>query len=86
MAVIFVIKRRKMQKQDPKLKRTHKLTIMFNDYEAAAFDRYCKRYKVENRAKVVREAIITKVFADIDRNHPTLFDKEELDRLEHRFY
>ena len=63
-----------MQKQDPKLKRTHKLTIMFNDYEAAAFDRYCKRYKVENRAKVVREAIITKVFADIDRIHPTLFD------------
>ncbi|MBO4603123.1 MAG: hypothetical protein J5651_08180 [Salinivirgaceae bacterium] len=70
-----------MQRQDPKLRRTHKITIMLNDYEAAAFDRFCKRYKVANRAKIVREAIISKVHADIDRNYPTLFDQEELDKL-----
>lgn len=73
-----------MQKHDPRLRRTHKITVQFNDYEAEAFDRYCKRYKIANRAKVVREAIISRVFDDIDRNYPTLFDKEELEKLDHR--
>lgn len=81
---IFVGKHGNMQKQDPKLRRTHKITVQFNDYEAEAFDRYCKRYKIVNRAKVVREAIISRVFDDIDRNYPTLFDREELEKFVHR--
>ena len=73
-----------MQSRDPKLKRTHKLVITLNDYEADAFDSFCKKYKVKSATKVAREIIINQVLVDMDRNYPTLFDKEELERLVQR--
>ncbi len=81
---IFVKKRMKMQTRDPKLRRTHKLIIALNDYEAEALETYCRKYKVENKVKIVREAIMTQIHEDFGRNYPTLFDKEELDRLQQR--
>ena len=50
-----------MQSRDPKLKRTHKLVITLNDYEADAFDNFCKKHKVKSTTKVAREIIINQV-------------------------
>ncbi len=70
-----------MSNTDPKLRRTHKFSLTFNDYEFAAIEQYCKRHKIKNRANVIRKFIMTQIFVDIDKNYPTLFDKEELDNL-----
>lgn len=64
------------------LRRKHKQQIMLNDYEIDAFNQYCKKYKVNNRSKLIREALFTKVLQSFEDDHPTLFGKEELSRLE----
>jgi len=73
-----------MLRGDPKLRRTHKHQLVFNDYEQLAFENYCKRFKVKNKTKFIRETLFSKVLSDFDQNHPTLFDKEEMRRLEQR--
>ncbi len=67
-----------------KYRRTHKHMILLNDYEAEAFENYCKKYKIQNKSKVIREALFTMVLKTFDKDYPTLFDKEELARLERR--
>ncbi len=64
--------------RDSRLRRTHKIQVELNDYEMLALDNYCKKFKVSNRAKLVREALFTKVLGDFDDNYPTLFSKEEM--------
>ncbi len=70
-----------MVKRDPKLSRTHKISIALNDYEVAALDKYCKKYRVKNRTKLVREILFTKIFTDFNSNPPTLFGEDEMARL-----
>lgn len=64
------------------LRRVHKQQILLNDYEIDAFNQYCKKYKIQNKSKVIREALFTKVLKNFEDDHPTLFGKEELSRLE----
>ncbi len=66
------------------LRRIHKHQILLNDYEVDAFNQYCKKYKVHNKSKLIREALFTQVLKTFDDDYPTLFDKEELARLEKR--
>ena len=73
-----------MVKRDPKLSRTHKISIALNDYEAAALDKYCKKYKLKNRTKLVRETLFTRIFTAFNSNPPTLFDEDEMARLAHK--
>ncbi|MGE4289384.1 MAG: hypothetical protein AB7E36_11885 [Salinivirgaceae bacterium] len=64
------------------LRRKHKHQILLNDYEIDAFNRYCKKYKINNKSQVIREALFTKVLQSFDNDYPTLFDPRELARLE----
>ncbi len=67
------------------LRRVHKHQILLNDFEVDAFNQYCKKYKVQNKSKLIREALFGKVLKDFDDDYPTLFGKEELARLERRY-
>ena len=58
---------------DERLKRTHRKVIWFNSHEMEAIEKYCKRYKITNRSRFIREAIITKILNKFDVDHPTLF-------------
>ena len=53
--------------------RTHRMTFLLNDQEQRAVDRYCERYRVHNRSKLAREALIRAVLKQFDRDSPTLF-------------
>ncbi len=64
------------------LRRKHKQQILLNDYEVDAFNSYCKKYKINNRSRIIREALFTKVLQSFEDDHPTLFDKAELSKLE----
>jgi hypothetical protein len=72
----------KQNPQDPELlKRKYRVTFSFNELEFGTFKAYCKKYKVQNRAKFMREAIVTTILKKMDEDYPSLFDEHELNRL-----
>ncbi|MGQ1946191.1 hypothetical protein ACT3CD_03695 [Geofilum sp. OHC36d9] len=62
-------------------KRRHRLTIQLNDKEMEAIELYCKKYKVKNKSGFVRESVLKSVMVKFLEDYPTLFEKQELDRL-----
>ena len=46
-----------------------------------AIDAYCKKYKVEGRAALIREMALRSVMGRFLDDYPTLFEKQDLDRL-----
>ncbi len=68
-------------KRDATLIRKHRASFLFNDKEMEAFDVYCKRYQVKNKAKFMRESVMRTVMDQFMDDYPTLFDKEDLERL-----
>ena len=53
--------------------RINKKTILFNNRELKAIEFYCKKYRIKNWSKFMREAIITSVLKKLDEDYPTLF-------------
>jgi metal-responsive CopG/Arc/MetJ family transcriptional regulator len=39
-----------------------------------ALNRYCDKYNVQNRSRVVREALMRSVLKQFEKDTPTLFD------------
>ena len=60
------------------LKRDNPHTILFNTREKSAINQYCKKFKVKNKSKFMREAIITEVLKKFEDNHPTLWDDAQM--------
>lgn len=54
--------------------RTNRVSILLNDSEMRALDRYCEKYGVRNRSRVVREALMRSVLKQFEKDAPTLFD------------
>jgi hypothetical protein len=64
-------------KKDEKLKRTNRTSLLFNGREQEAINLYCEKYKIRNRSKFMREAIMTEVLRRFDKDYPTLFEFEK---------
>ncbi|HEX2934601.1 MAG TPA: hypothetical protein VHO72_04550 [Bacteroidales bacterium] len=60
--------------REEELKRINKKVIAFNNKELKAIDYYCKKYRVENKTRFMREAIITVILKKFDEDYPTLWD------------
>jgi len=60
-------------KRDVDLLRVNKKSILFNNRELLAIESYCKKYRISNRSKFMREAIITAILKKFDEDYPTLF-------------
>lgn len=69
------MKRRTHKKRDKSLKRIHRKSILFNERELKAINYYCKKYKIRNQSKMMREVIITTVLRKFDEDYPSLFEK-----------
>jgi hypothetical protein len=67
--------------RDNAYRRKHKSVILLNDKEQEAFEVYCKRYKVKNKARFIRESVMRVVMDQFMEDYPTLFEKKDLDRL-----
>lgn len=61
-----------------KLRRVNRQQIMFNEHEMNAINNYCKKFKVGNKSKFMREAIITEVLRKFEDNYPTLWEDNQL--------
>lgn len=60
--------------KDPLLKRIHRKALMFNTREMQVFESYCKRYKIKNQSRFMRESIIMYILKQMEADNPTLFD------------
>ncbi|HQH41530.1 MAG TPA: hypothetical protein PLC81_03915 [Bacteroidales bacterium] len=65
----------KRKQKDPELLRKYRQSVLFNKREIAAINKYCSRYKINNRSRFMREAIISEVLRRFDRDYPSLFDQ-----------
>ena len=63
------------------LKRVHRQAVLLNELEYNAVQAYCKKYKVKNKSKLIREALFKKVLKKYDDDYPTLFDEKVLNSL-----
>ena len=52
---------------------------MLNRREMNALNAFCEKYKISNRSKFMREAIITTILKKFDEDYPSLFDDGETD-------
>ena len=68
--------KKRIVEKDESLKRIHRKSILFNKREIQAIDHYCKKYKIKNRSKFMREMIITSVLKKFDEDYPSLFEKK----------
>ncbi len=64
-------------KKDEKLRRTNRTSILFNHREQEAITLYCEKYKIRNKSKFMREAIMTEILKQFDEDYPTLFEFEK---------
>jgi len=68
--------RRNRKKKDKSLKRVHRQSILLNKKELNAINNYCRRYKIKNRSKLLREMIISSILEKFDEDHPSLFEDQ----------
>ena len=54
--------------------REYKVSILLNESELRAFDRFCEKYNVTNRSRLIRETLMRAILKQIENDQPTLFD------------
>jgi len=64
--------------KDPDLKRINSKVILFNNKELSAIEVYCKKYRVVNKSKFMRETIISAVLKKFSDDYPTLWEESQM--------
>ncbi len=54
--------------------RKNRVSILLNDSEMRALERYCEQYTVTNRSRLIRETLMRNILKRFDNDSPTLFD------------
>ncbi len=67
------MKRRYNRTED--LKRINSKVIKFNNKELNAIEYYCKKYRINNKSRFMRETIITAILKKFDDDYPTLWER-----------
>ena len=57
-----------------KAPRENKISILLNESEQRALDRFCEKYGVKNRSRLIRETLMRAILKKIENDQPTLFD------------
>ncbi len=63
------------------LKRNHRTAFLLNDKEKEALESYCKKNKIKNKSKFMRETLLRTVMDHFLEDYPTLFDKKDMDKI-----
>ncbi len=63
------------------LKRSHRTAFLLNDREKEALEVYCRKHKIKNRSKFIRETLLRTIMDHFIEDYPTLFDKEDMDKI-----
>lgn len=54
--------------------REHRISLMLNEREQRALDRFCDKYGIANRSRLIRETLMHAILKKIENDQPTLFD------------
>jgi len=57
-----------------KLPREYKVSILLNESEIKTLDRFCEKYGVSNKSRLIRETLMRAILKKMDSDQPTLFD------------
>lgn len=57
-----------------KAPRENRVSILLNDSEMRALDRFCDKYGVQNRSRLIRETLMRAILKKMEKDEPTLFD------------
>ena len=67
-----------LQSQKEKLKRKNQFCFLLNDHELNVINKFCKKYKISNRSKFIRETVISSILNKLDEDYPTLFSENDM--------
>lgn len=54
--------------------RENRISILLNESERRTLDRFCEKYGVNNRSRLIRETLMRAILKKLDSDQPTLFD------------
>ncbi len=54
--------------------REYRISILLNEKEQKMLDRFCDKYGVTNRSRLIRETLMRAILKQLDNDQPTLFD------------
>ena len=57
-----------------KMPREHRVSLLLNESEQRALDRFCDKYGVSNRSRLIRETLMRDILRQLEDDQPTLFD------------
>jgi len=61
---------KRIKHKDINLKRINRHSLLFNNREKRAIDEFCRKHKIRNKSRFMRESILEAVL----RDYPTLFE------------
>jgi len=54
--------------------REYRVSILLNESELRTLDRFCDKYGVANRSRLIRETLMRAILRKLENDQPTLFD------------
>ena len=54
--------------------REYRISILLNEKEQKMLDKFCEKYGVSNRSRLIRETLMRAILKQIENDQPTLFD------------
>jgi len=54
--------------------REYKISILLNESELRTLDRFCEKYGVSNKSRLIRETLMRAILKKMENDQPTLFD------------
>jgi len=58
--------------------RDKPITFSLNETEYKVLQKYCAKYKITNRARLIRETLIKSILNKMNEDYPTLFGENEM--------
>lgn len=60
--------------------RKQRMVCLMSDEEIRIVERYLQKYKITNKARWLRETVLTHIHQQLDDDYPTLFNEHEMRR------
>ena len=54
--------------------REYRISLLLNESEQRTLDKFCEKYGVANRSRLIRETLMRAILKQLDNDQPTLFD------------
>ena len=54
--------------------REYRISILLNEKEQKMLDKFCEKYGVSNRSRLIRDTLMRAILKQLENDQPTLFD------------